>query len=359
MYTIFFDFSLVLKEGNKHGVSKTMYNLAKNMLQNDKVKVRLINVADALRSLKREEEKLLGLRDGDLGEDEILSIKMGDVLFLTDAIYTLGESDFLNDLIDMGFCVIPFIHDIIPVTHKKMTNCSTKFYDWIVNVTNFKTGIITNSLFTASTFLKKFRYDYPIGYIHLGCDKENFNFESCFLPSGKNVLMVSTIEPRKGYAETLDQFERIWQKRDDINVIIVGKKGWLVDELYERICSHPKKEKNLFVFSNISEAQLAYLYKEVDLFLFSSMVEGFGLGVIEAGRFGTPLLLRDIPVFREIAGEFATYFQTFENLSDKIIEGFDTGFKRSDGMKINSWKETADGCFKIIDGIRAKYLERF
>ncbi|MDN7521161.1 glycosyltransferase, partial [Burkholderia sp. AU45251] len=41
----------------------------------------------------------------------------------------------------------------------------------------------------------------------------------------------------------------------------------------------------------------------------ASEAEGFGLPLVEAAQFGTPLFVRDLPVFREIAGDNATYFR--------------------------------------------------
>ena len=148
--------------------------------------------------------------------------------------------------------------------------------------------------------------------------------------------MVSTIEPRKKYDETLLQFERIWGKRDDINLIIVGKVGWNVEELELKIKNHPRRMTNLHFLNNVSDAELNYLYKNCDVFLFSSEIEGFGLGIVEAARFGTPLLLRDNSVFREIASDYATYFNAFEELYDIILQNIDNGFKRSDNLPIFS-----------------------
>lgn len=249
-------------------------------------------------------------------------------------------------------CVIPFLHDIIPITHPQFCLESKDFKNWIIDITTLKTGIICNSKFTMNTFLEKFNYKYPIGYVHLGCDKEEeLKFTSVSLPQGKNVLMVSTIEPRKMYDKVLEQFERIWETENDINLIIVGKKGWKVDKFMKKIETHPRRMTKLFHLPNVCDAELNYLYKNCDLFLFASEVEGFGLGVIEAGRFGTPLLLRDRPVFREIANDYATYFQNFSQLPNLIKKEL----HRSDGLKIKSWAETSIEIVYLINEIRNNF----
>lgn len=53
--------------------------------------------------------------------------------------------------------------------------------------------------------------------------------------------MVSTVEPRKGHAQTLSAFESLWEQGQDINLVIVGKRGWLVDELVARLETIPRK----------------------------------------------------------------------------------------------------------------------
>ena len=56
------------------------------------------------------------------------------------------------------------------------------------------------------------------------------------------------------------------------------------------------------------EADLAELYFGADGPLFTSMEEGFGLPVLEAGLAGLPVFCSDLPVLREVGGEDAHYF---------------------------------------------------
>ncbi len=54
---------------------------------------------------------------------------------------------------------------------------------------------------------------------------------------------------------------------------------------------------------------LYQLYKNAFAFIYPSRYEGFGLQILEAQNVGCPLLLSDIEVFREIAGDGAAYFE--------------------------------------------------
>jgi glycosyltransferase involved in cell wall biosynthesis len=58
--------------------------------------------------------------------------------------------------------------------------------------------------------------------------------------------------------------------------------------------------------------ELNHLYQACDALIFASYAEGFGLAIVEAAQHGVPLILRDLPVFREVAGESAFYFHANE-----------------------------------------------
>jgi alpha-1,2-rhamnosyltransferase len=286
--------------------------------------------------------------------------KAGDVLLLTSFYHMTPEkTEYFEKLLSTGLCVVAIIYDMIPITHAQYCNDATitLFNAWAKPLQRITEGIICISQFTADTVQNVLKYDKPSAVVHLGYT-ETDKWKKIHLPRGKNVLMVSTLEPRKKYDETLKQFERIWQTRDDINLIIVGKVGWNVKELETIIKNHPRRMTNLFFLIDLSDAELNYLYKNCDLFLFSSDVEGFGLGIVEAARFGTPLLLHDIPVFREIAGEHATYFDAFEELPKIIFDNIDNGFKRCDNMPIMSWSDTAIAYLHIINQIRNLYAHK-
>ncbi len=126
------------------------------------------------------------------------------------------------------------------------------------------------------------------------------------------VLMVGTIEPRKGYAQALSAFELLWQQGTQVNLIIVGKAGWKVEALLARLRHHAEAGQRLHWFENADDELLLQLYSRSDGVLMASEAEGFGLPIVEAARFNKPLLLRDIPVFREIAGNGARYFAGLE-----------------------------------------------
>ena len=160
-------------------------------------------------------------------------------------------------------------------------------------------------------------------------------------------LEVSTVEPRKGYGQALAAFERLWAKGVDVNFVIVGRKGWKIDELAQKIDEHPENGKRLFWLKGISDEYLNKVYEAATCVLFPSEAEGFGLAVVEGARHGKPLILRDLPVFREIAGENATYFSGLnpEALSaclEKWLDNYAAGqVVSSSGIRALTWEESA------------------
>jgi glycosyltransferase involved in cell wall biosynthesis len=129
--------------------------------------------------------------------------------------------------------------------------------------------------------------------------------------------MVGTIEPRKGHAQALDAFEQLWAQGLDVRLAIVGAEGWkglpdgqrrTIPALMTRLRRHPELGRRLFVLHGASDEYLDRIYAASTCLLVASEGEGFGLPLIEAARHGIPLLVRDLPVFREVAGEHAVYF---------------------------------------------------
>jgi glycosyltransferase involved in cell wall biosynthesis len=89
---------------------------------------------------------------------------------------------------------------------------------------------------------------------------------------------------------------------------MVGKEGWMVEQLAARLKEHPEKGKRLFWLAGISDEMLLKLYAGASALLAPSEGEGFGLPLIEAAQHDIPIIARSIPVFREVAGEHAYYF---------------------------------------------------
>lgn len=115
------------------------------------------------------------------------------------------------------------------------------------------------------------------------------------------ILMVGTVEPRKGYDVALAAFEHLWRSLgpDAPALVIVGKPGWRTDALQDSIRNHPEQGTRLFWLPNVSDEGLGRLYDACSAVFSASHGEGFGLPAVEAALHGRHALVRDLAVFRE------------------------------------------------------------
>lgn len=112
------------------------------------------------------------------------------------------------------------------------------------------------------------------------------------------------IEPRKDLATVLDAWEVIHSQRPELRLLLGGKVGWKVSEVAERARETPGVE----LLGAVQNERLPSLYANATAFLTASRDEGFGLPVLEAMHFGTPVIASRIAAHVEVAGEAAVFF---------------------------------------------------
>ena len=116
----------------------------------------------------------------------------------------------------------------------------------------------------------------------------------------------------------------------------------------QRIRQHQELGKRLFWLFGISDEYLEKIYQSSTCLIAASENEGFGLPLIEAAQHKLPIIARDIPVFREVSGEYAYYFSgnVPENLASTILK-WQSLYKqrahpRSDAMPWLTWAQSAE-----------------
>jgi glycosyltransferase involved in cell wall biosynthesis len=204
------------------------------------------------------------------------------------------------------------------------------FLNWLISISTVGDNLVCISNAVADA-LKTWLVQNPPAQVrrtprvmsfHLGADIKNSKPSSGLRNDARAVfdclqqrpsfLMVGTLEPRKGHAQTLAAFEILWQSGNDINLVIVGKEGWMVEAVIAKLRSHPEVSQRLIWLEGISDEYLEEIYARSTCLIAASYGEGFGLPLIEAAQHKLPIIARDIPVFREVAGEHAHYFAGIE-----------------------------------------------
>jgi hypothetical protein len=100
----------------------------------------------------------------------------------------------------------------------------------------------------------------------------------------------------------------LWKQGIDVNLVIVGKQGWMMESLTDSIEAHKELGQRLFWMAGISDEYLETIYAAGSCLIAASEGEGFGLPLIEAAQHQIPIIVRDIPVFKEVVGEHGFYF---------------------------------------------------
>jgi glycosyltransferase involved in cell wall biosynthesis len=236
-------------------------------------------------------------------------------------------AEFYQHLRRQGVIVKFFVYDLLCVQHPECfpLGSSQGFANWL-QVVGESDGAVCISRTVADDlgeWMSSIAWNrirpFSIRWNHLGADmcvsklalldsearEDLIPRQLCARPS---FLMVGTLEPRKGHSEILDAFESLWLGGSDINLILVGKRGWMVDSLADRLSTHRELGHRLFWLEGISDEYLGQLYGLSSCLIAASYGEGFGLPLIEAAQHGLPIIARDIPVFREVAGDHAFYF---------------------------------------------------
>jgi len=265
--------------------------------------------------------------------------------------------------------VVDYIHDILPVTTKNLFEISEfKFKNWIRQTFQFSDAVMTPSKRTADDIVAyiisendiNIHKPLKLGYSHHGADfaKKQAAIKTEHLeaiPDKPYFLMVGSVEIRKNHLHVLNAFEKLWSQGVDVSLCIAGRIGWKVDPFLEKLANHTERDKRLFFVNGPSDDELAQLYLNSYCLIFASMYEGFGLPIVEAAHYKTPLLLSDITIFREIAGPHARYF-SLDNvgfLVQAIIDfqrDMSAGLMQEDSSQIKgiTWLQSAK---KLLDDI--------
>ncbi len=196
-----------------------------------------------------------------------------------------------------------------------------------------------------------------LSWVRLGFDMESQrdSAERISARSGwRRVLMVSTVEPRKGYVTALNAFKELWNRGSDVELTIVGRRGWGPESLFSELDSTAGEYDRFTWLSDCSDAELEDCYLGSDLLLAASENEGFGLPLIEAANYALPVLARDIPIFHEVAGASARYFADASPnaLADAILNALDQGPTNEPAPPSTTWKATAEQVVASLTGER-------
>ncbi len=268
-----------------------------------------------------------------------------------------------------GVRICFFVYDLLPLLHPQWFKPvrSKTFRRWLRTLAIYSDDLICISRSVRDDLNNWLctHYNLPsdalrLHTIPLGADLEATMPSSGFtveeqtmlkqLQQKKFVLMVGTLEPRKGYADALAAFEILWSEGEQTALVIVGKPGWKTEELQERLRSHPEQTKRLYWFESASDEMLKQLYQSSFGIFMASEAEGFGLPLAEALRFNKPVLARKINVYQEQCSRGVYFFEKDMATSLRAFCSLDIGgqLESNPYYKIPLWADTTNALKNLI-----------
>ncbi len=189
-------------------------------------------------------------------------------------------------------------------------------------------------------------------------------------------LFVGTIQPRKNLERLIKAFAiyssnevRSYHKNINIlkvssrmhsnnNLVIVGQKGWLSEDIYKL----PKKlgiEERVKFLGYVPDEKMPALYSNALALVFPSLFEGFGLPILEAQACGCPVITSNTSSMPEIAGKGAILVDPYS--VDDIVSGMSrimnhelriklikAGFEN---VKRFSWEKCARETLRVLESV--------
>ena len=177
------------------------------------------------------------------------------------------------------------------------------------------------------------------------------------------ILFVGTIEPRKNLPTLVRAFHNLLsQYKLEVDLAIVGKQGWLYDDVYRQVEELNLKDRVHFL-GRVPTADLPHLYNASQMLVLPSYYEGFGLPPLEAMACGVPVIVSDTPALTEAVADAALRVAPEDDegltvamwrlLSDDGLRAdmIAKGLKRADSF---SWKRAAQETLDVYRRVAGK-----
>ncbi len=234
------------------------------------------------------------------------------------------------------------------------------------NWTSYSLDIASTVIAVSKTTKKDIRHFYslPESRVHVvyngfekNVDKHKSTIiEDLQLQKNKFLLYVGTLQPRKNVPTLIKAFKLFHEKNPEFKLVLVGKKGWLYDSIFEEVKTQGLSETVIFT-DYIPDADVSELYKNALCFVMPSLYEGFGIPILEAMAHNCPVISSHTSSLPEIGGDACLYFDAKDekdllqdierlyedkDLAKKLIQ------KGKERIKEFSWERSAKETLEIL-----------
>ena len=272
--------------------------------------------------------------------------------------------------------VVASLMDAIPLSHPQWASQSFRRQkNWLWRKSaHWANHIITVSEFSKSEISRHF--DIPesrISVTPLGVDERYFDrltgsvvdavVNRYALPSNF-FLFVGTFQPRKNLDRLISAHEALPSKiRREYPLVLVGHNGWGCDDLLARLGNYMAKGGSVRWLHNVDDLEKRVMMQMATAMVFPSLLEGFGLPVLEGFASQTPVICSNTSSLPEVAADAAwlvdplsqnalteamlTLVQTPQLADEWVAKGLIRARKMS-------WDACADKTFKVYEQVLGK-----
>ena len=211
--------------------------------------------------------------------------------------------------------VVVTLHDLIPLKHPETEKFTAHMY-WRLQIpiaAKRSSFIITDSEHARQEILDDFGcpaekvkaimlgFDPQMSMLRNSADGDGVRLKYG-LPS-EYLLYVGTIQPRKNIDTLIQVFYRLKCSGSfDHKLVIVGRKGWLYEQLFADIKKMGLESEIIFT-GFVPDEDLPFIYGNARVFLYLSLFEGFGLPPLEAMACGVPVVTSNTTSLPEVVGD--------------------------------------------------------
>jgi glycosyltransferase involved in cell wall biosynthesis len=134
------------------------------------------------------------------------------------------------------------------------------------------------------------------------------------------VLVIGTIEPRKNLSLVFTALKEILETDDELKVLVLGRAGWHLDQVLAREIAPFVDAGRLLFTGFVSEFKKYCILRLCRFTIFPSLMEGFGIPVLESLTVGRTVLASLSSSIPEVGGDAVTYFDPLSK--DDFVEAF-------------------------------------
>jgi glycosyltransferase involved in cell wall biosynthesis len=255
-------------------------------------------------------------------------------------------------------------------------NLAQVYMDRVIkNALKNSRAIISISQATKSDLINTYQLNKEItdkiNVIHLGWEhlenEKDIDEGDCkekLLASSDYLLYVGTFRVHKNISNLLLAFRKAMAViPEQKKLVVIGSEKYLKQKDMDEISAINEKGKRVFFTGYLPQACVEKYFQQADAYIFPSLSEGFGLGVLEAFYYNIPLLCSNMTSLPEIAGEAALYFNPYdtEEMAGAIARFYSDQHLRDDlvskgreRLKAFSWKKNAAEIVLLYEKILGK-----